>query len=79
VSATDRKAGAGRSGSRNISKRAGRKGGAMLEDSATGRPSRKSSRKSAGRIKTASNLERRAIRNASSPQSRAAKAKARAS
>jgi hypothetical protein len=78
VSATDRKAGGGSSGSRNASERAGRKGGASLEGSATGKPSRKSSRKSAGGIKAASNLERRAIRRASSPQSRAAKAKTRA-
>jgi hypothetical protein len=77
VSATDRRAGGGNSGSRNISARAGRKGGAKLENSATGKASRKSSRKSAGRIKAASNLERRAIRKASSPQLRAAQAKAR--
>jgi hypothetical protein len=77
VSATDRSAGNGHTGSRNVSRRAGAKGGARLEDSATGKPSRKSSRKSAGRVKTASNLERRAIRRASSPQFKAAKAKAR--
>lgn len=77
VSATDRKAGGGSSGSRNVSKRAARKGGARLEDSATGKPSRKSTRKASGRIKRTSNLQRKAIRKASSPKTRSTKAKAR--
>lgn len=74
ISATDRKAGNGSSGSRNISASAGKRGGARLEDSATGKPSRKSTRKSAGRVKRTSNLRRKAVLKASSPQGRAAKA-----
>jgi hypothetical protein len=77
VSASDRKAGGGSSGSRNVSKRAARKGGARLEDSATGKASRKSTRKASGRIKRTSNLQRKAIRETSSPKNRASKAKAR--
>lgn len=76
VSATDRKAGGG-SSSRNASARAGKKGGASLEDSATGRPSRKSTRRSKGRIKRTSNLQRRAIRTNSSAKARANRSKAR--
>jgi hypothetical protein len=78
VSATDRKAGAGRSGKRNFSKRAAAKGGARLEDSATGQPSRKSTRKSKGRMKRTANLQRRATRESTSGKSKAARAKARA-
>jgi hypothetical protein len=77
VSATDRRAGGGRSGARNVSKRAERKGGARLEDSETGKASRKSTRKSAGRVKPSSNLQRRAIRKSASPQARAARAAVR--
>lgn len=77
VSASDRKVGAGHSGTRNVSKRAGRKGGARLEDSATGKASRKSTRSSSGRAKRTSNLERKAIREAASPAARSAKATAR--
>jgi hypothetical protein len=77
VSATDRKVGAGATASRNRSARAKEKGGARLEDSATGRPSRKSTRKSEGHIKRTSNLRRKAIRKASSSKIRAMKAKAR--
>ncbi len=71
VSASDRKAGQGRTAARNASKSAQRKGGALLEDSATGKPSRKSTRKSTGRLKLTSNLQRQAIRETRSPQSRA--------
>jgi len=78
VSASDRKVGGGSSGSRNESARAKRKGGARLEDSATGKPSRKSTRKSAGRLKRTANLQRKAIRKASSSKTRAVKAKASA-
>jgi hypothetical protein len=77
VSASDRKVGAGRSGSRNVSARAAKKGGAALEDSATGRPSRKSTRDSAGAVKRTSNLRLRAERKTSAPAARAAKARAR--
>jgi hypothetical protein len=77
VSATDRKVGAGRSGTRNVSARAGRKGGASLEDSATGRPSRKSTRKSTG-VKRTSNLRQREVRRATSAKARATRNRAAA-
>ncbi len=70
VSASDRKAGGGSSGARNKSMRAQKKGGAKLESSATGKPSRKSTRKSTGRIKRTSNLRLRAIRKATAPKTR---------
>jgi hypothetical protein len=73
VSASDRKAGGGHSGARNLSKRAAEKGGAVLEDSATGKPSRKSTRKGTG-VKRTANLRLKAILKASSPKSQAAKA-----
>lgn len=77
VSATDRKVGGGSTALRNLSKRAARKGGAVLEDSATGDPSRKSTRRSKGGGKRTSSLELRATRKARSPKTRAIKAKAR--
>ena len=55
VSATDRVAGAGRSGARNVSKSAARKAPYMLEDSRV-KASRKSTRKGANRQKTDSQL-----------------------
>jgi len=76
VSATDRKVGSGSTGSRNKSARAHNKGGARLEDSATGKPSRKSTRKSTGRVKRTSNLQRKVIRKTSAASSRAARARA---
>ena len=51
VSATDRRAGGGSSGTRNLSHEAARKAAYVLEDSATGRPSRKSTRRAANRQK----------------------------
>lgn len=63
---------------RHPSEHAKEKDGARLEDSATGKPSRKSTRKTQGRVKTTSNLQRRATRKTTSPESRAARAKARA-
>lgn len=51
VSATDRKVGHGSTASRNTSKRAGRNAAYVLEDSKTGRPSRKSTRKGANSMK----------------------------
>lgn len=45
-----------------------------LEDSATGRPSRKSTRKSANRSKPDSNLQRREMRRTQSPTARAERA-----
>jgi len=75
VSATDRKAGHGSTLTRNLSKSAEKKGGARLEDSATGKPSRKSTRKSTGRVKRSASLQQKAVRAAHSPKSRAAKAR----
>ena len=51
VSATDRRAGYGRTSRRNFSERSAANAPYALEDSATGRPSRKSTRKSANRAK----------------------------
>lgn len=73
VSATDRKAGAGSTAKRNVSKRAAKKGGAVLEDSAT-KPSRKSTRRASGRAKRSSNMERRSTRAATAPKARAKRA-----
>lgn len=75
VSASDRKVGSGGSGGRNESARAARKGGAAMENSATGKASRKSTRKSEGRVKRTTKLQNRAIATASAPATRAAKAK----
>jgi hypothetical protein len=77
VSATDRKAGGGSTAGRNASARAGRKGGARLEDSATGKPSRTSTRKSAGRSKRTTNLQQRAQRATSAPSRQATRDRAR--
>lgn len=77
VSATDRKVGGGRSGTRNLSNSAGAKGGAKLEDSATGKASRKSTRKSSGRIKRTTNQQLKAQRATRSPKARATAAKAK--
>lgn len=60
----------------NLSLRAGRKAEVKLEESLSGRPSRKSTRRSLNKGKLASNLERRQIRRVSSPQTRAARASA---
>jgi|SRR5687767_15680629 hypothetical protein len=76
VSATDRKAGLLDTADRNRSGRAAKKGGAALESSAT-KPSRKSTRRSQGRIKRTTNLQVEAIRRATSPQASATKAGAR--
>jgi hypothetical protein len=76
VSATDRRAGGDATAARNRSARAQTKGGARLESSASGKPSRKSTRKSVGRVKRTANLQRREIRRTSSPQARAEKAAA---
>lgn len=76
VSATDRKAGGLGTANRNRSKRAAAKGGARLEDSATGKPSRKSTRKSEGRVKRTTNLQLAATQRATSPKARATRAKA---
>ncbi|MCC6217000.1 MAG: hypothetical protein IT376_19225 [Polyangiaceae bacterium] len=79
VSATARRATPGPSGSLNENARAARRGGAKLEVSTDGRPSRKSTRKSADGTKPTSNLQRRAIRATAAPAARASRAKARSS
>jgi hypothetical protein len=60
----------------NVSLRAGRKAEVILEPVGRGRPSRKSTRRSANKGKLASNLERRQLRRTVSPQSRAVRARA---
>jgi len=71
VSASDRKVGLGGTAEGNRSARAGRKGGAKLESSQSGRPSRKSTRKSAGRVKRTTNQQLKAIRASNAPTRRA--------
>jgi hypothetical protein len=73
VSETDRKAGGGSSAARNTKLRRARMG-YTLEDSA-GKPSRKSTRKSANRAKSGSKLARRQRRKVRSPKARATRAK----
>jgi hypothetical protein len=58
---------------RNVSKRAAKKGGAAAEESTTARPSRKSTRRSTGRLEPASPLRTREMRRVSSPKARAAR------
>jgi hypothetical protein len=73
VSETDRKAGGGSSAARNTKRR--RRGmGYTLEDSA-GKPSRKSTRRSANRAKSGSKLARQHQRKIRSPKARATRAK----
>lgn len=61
----------------NLSKRSNNKGGAALEISGSATPSRKSTRSSAGRTKSATELTRRQTRRVTSPQARATRAVAR--
>jgi hypothetical protein len=61
----------------NFTKRSVNRGGPVLESSASGKPSRKSTRKSAGHIKAASELTRRQVRRITSPSARAARAAVR--
>jgi hypothetical protein len=63
---------------RNVSMRAGKKAEVELEDSATGKPSRKSTRRSKAHAKPGSNLQRRATRAAVAPKRRAESSRARA-
>jgi hypothetical protein len=53
------------------------KGGPALEDSESGKPSRKSTRGSAGHVKQATNLQRREIRRTHSSKARALGARGR--
>jgi len=62
---------------RHHTDRTARRGGSRLEESAPGKPSRKSTRKSEGHIKLASNLTRQTIRKTHAPKTRAAKAASR--
>jgi hypothetical protein len=75
ISETHRKAGAGSSAARNTKLRAAGMG-YTLEDSA-GKPSRKSTRKSANRAKGGSKLARRQKRRLRAPKARATRAKVR--
>lgn len=77
TSATDRRAGFGSSGARNLKKKGSRKATVKMEDS-VGRPSRKSTRKAANHSKPGNNLTRRQIRRSSSAKTRAMKAKSSA-
>lgn len=61
----------------NFSKRFVSRGGPVLESSANGKPSRKSTRKSSGHIKAATELTRRQVRRVTSPAARAARAAVR--
>jgi hypothetical protein len=61
----------------NFKHRSDNHGGPVLESSANGKPSRKSTRKSAGHMKAASELTRRQIRRTTSPSARAARAAVR--
>jgi hypothetical protein len=62
----------------NLSKRSDNKGGAALEISERGAPSRKSTRSSASREKAATELTRRQTRRVTSAKARATRAMARA-
>lgn len=62
---------------RNLSKRSNNKGGPALEISDGATPSRKSTRSSAGRVKSATELTRRQTRRVTSPKARATRAVAR--
>jgi hypothetical protein len=66
--------GGGVSGMRNLSQRSARKGGDKLELSRSGKASRKSTRKSKGRVKRTTNLQLRAERKSCSPSARAGRA-----
>jgi hypothetical protein len=66
VSATDRRVGGGSSGTRNLKKGGSTRASFKLENS-NGRPTRKSTRGSANRVKQNSNLTRRQRRRVRSP------------
>jgi hypothetical protein len=61
----------------NFTRRTDNRGGPVLESSATGKASRKSTRKSSGHIKAASVLTHRQTGRISSPAARAARAAVR--
>lgn len=72
---THRKPGGGTAGLRNVSKRSDKKGGDRLELSKSGKASRKSTRKSKGRVKRTTNLQLRAERKTCSAKARASRKK----
>jgi hypothetical protein len=74
ISASNRKAGYGSTARRNTRARTS-SATATLEDSRRDRPSRKSTRKSANRAKSGTNLERKALAASVSPTARAARGK----
>ena len=57
--------------SKNASIHAGRRGGAIMEESANGKPSRKSTRGSADHTKQTTNLQLRETRKLAAPSTRA--------
>ena len=61
----------------NFTKRSDNRGGPVLESSASGKPSRKSTRKSSGHIKAASELTRRQVGRITAPSARAARSAVR--
>jgi hypothetical protein len=72
VSATDRKAGGNSTAARNVSKSAARKTPYMLEDSvAKHRPSRKSTRRGANKLKAGVQLQNKQLRVTTAPSQRA--------
>lgn len=77
VSATDDRRGKGHTAERNRSQHAERKAAVVLEDSESGKPSRKSSRRSANRLKSAAGLEKEAARRLNTPKAKATRARAR--
>jgi hypothetical protein len=77
VSATMRKAGGVSTAARNWSKRAADKESFALEDSLSGRPSRKSTRRSANRQKPDNPILRREMRRARAPKVLAARVRGR--
>jgi len=75
VSASANKRGQGHTAPRNASRHADRKAAVALEDSATGRPSRKSSRKSSNHGMADANLHARQTRRTTSAKARANRGK----
>ncbi|WP_394845991.1 hypothetical protein LZC95_00825 [Pendulispora brunnea] len=68
----------GKTARRNIKKDDAERATHALEDSGSGRPSRKSTRSGANRVKADSQLKRRQTRATSAPKTRARKAAAKA-
>lgn len=77
LSASERKVGAHNTAVRNRTSDAKSKGGPALENSATGKPSRKSTRGSAGHVKLATALTRQQTRKVTSSKARATRASVR--